>query len=153
MSSHIYHIILTPFRVVSDFLFMFINIAILFHHKATFFFSFIYFFIFILYNIVLVLPYIDMNPPWVYMCSPSWTPLPPPSPSYPSVSSQCISPRHPVSCIKPGLAIRFTWYFTCFTAILPYHPALALSHKAQKTVLCICVSFAVSHTGLLLPSF
>ena len=31
------------------------------------------------YNIVLVLPYIDMNPPWVYMCSPSWTPshLPP----------------------------------------------------------------------------
>ena len=74
MSSHIYHIILTPFRVVSDFLFMFINIAILFHHKATFFFSFIYLFIFILYNIVLVLPYIDMNPPWVYMCSPSWTP-------------------------------------------------------------------------------
>ena len=35
--------------------------------------------IFSLYNIVLVLPYIDMNPPWVYMCSPSWTPshLPP----------------------------------------------------------------------------
>ena len=25
----------------------------------------------LLYNIVLVLPYIDMNPPWVYMCSPS----------------------------------------------------------------------------------
>ena len=27
----------------------------------------------------MVLPYIDMNPPWVYMCSPSWTPshLPP----------------------------------------------------------------------------
>ena len=28
---------------------------------------FIYLFIFLLYNIVLVLPYIDMNPPWVYM--------------------------------------------------------------------------------------
>ena len=28
----------------------------------------------LLYNIVLVLPYIDLNPPWVYMCSPSWTP-------------------------------------------------------------------------------
>ena len=24
---------------------------------------------FLLYNIVLVLPYFDMNPPWVYMCS------------------------------------------------------------------------------------
>ena len=35
------------------------------------------------YNIVVVLPCIDMNPPWVYMCSPSWTPLPPPSPSHP----------------------------------------------------------------------
>ena len=36
--------------------------------------------------------YIDMNQPWVYMCSPSWTPLPPPSPSHPSGSSQCTSP-------------------------------------------------------------
>ena len=26
---------------------------------------------FLLYNIVFVLPYINMNPPWVYMCSPS----------------------------------------------------------------------------------
>ena len=27
----------------------------------------------------MVLPYINMNPPRVYTCSPSWTPLPPPS--------------------------------------------------------------------------
>ena len=27
--------------------------------------------------------------PWVYTCSPSWTPLPPPSPYHPSGSSQC----------------------------------------------------------------
>ena len=56
----------------------------------------------------MVLPYIDMNQPWVYMCSPSWTPLPPPSLSQPSGSSQCTSPEHPVSCIEPGLAICFT---------------------------------------------
>ena len=30
-----------------------------------------------------------MNPPQVYMCSPSWTLLPPPSPFHPSGSSQC----------------------------------------------------------------
>ena len=30
------------------------------------------------------LPYIDMNQPWIYMCSPSQSPLPPPSPSHPS---------------------------------------------------------------------
>ena len=48
-----------------------------------------------------------MNPPQVYMCSPSWTLLPPPSPYHPSGSSQCTSPKHPVSCIEPGLAARF----------------------------------------------
>ena len=63
------------------------------------------------------------------------------------------APEHPVSCIKPGLAICFTWYFTCFNAILPNHPTLALSHRVQKTVQYICVSFAVLHTGLSLPSF
>ena len=50
-----------------------------------------------------------MNPPWVYTCSQSWTPLPPPSPYHPSGSSQCTSPKHPVSCIKPGLAICFIY--------------------------------------------
>ena len=40
------------------------------------------------------LPYIDMNKPWIYMCSPSRSPLPPPSPSLHSGSSQCISPVH-----------------------------------------------------------
>ena len=37
-----------------------------------------------------------MNPPQVYMCSPSWPLLPPPSPFHPSGSSQCTSPKHPV---------------------------------------------------------
>ena len=50
------------------------------------------------YFTILVLPYIDMDLPWVYMCSPSWTPLPPPSPYHPSGSSQCTGPKHPVSC-------------------------------------------------------
>ena len=44
------------------------------------------------------------------------------------------------------------WYYTCFNAILPNHPTLSLSHRVQKSVLYICVSFAVSHTGLSLPS-
>ena len=65
--------------------------------------------IILLYNIVLVLPYINMHPPWVYTCSPSRTLLPPPSPYHPSGSSQCTSPKLPVSCIEPGLAIRFLY--------------------------------------------
>ena len=35
---------------------------------------FFYFYFILLYNTVLVLPYIDMNPPWVNMSSQSWTP-------------------------------------------------------------------------------
>ena len=42
-----------------------------------FFFYYFYFYFILLYNIILVLPYIDMNPPLVYMSSQSWTPLPP----------------------------------------------------------------------------
>ena len=34
-----------------------------------------------------------MNPPQVYMCSPSWTLLPLPSPYHPPGSSQCTSPK------------------------------------------------------------
>ena len=58
---------------------------------------------------MLVLPNIEINLPQVYMCSPSWTLLPPPSPYHPSGSSQCTSPKHPVSCIEPGLATRFIY--------------------------------------------
>ena len=71
------------------------------------YFFFKFYFIFKLYIIVLVLPNIKMNPPQVYMCSPFWTLLPPPSPFHPSGSSQCTSPKHPVSCIEPGLATHF----------------------------------------------
>ena len=46
-----------------------------------------------------------------------------------------------------------TWYYTCFNAILPNLHTLSLSNRVHKTVLYISVSFAVSYTGLLLPSF
>ena len=39
-------------------------------------FSLLFYFI-LLYYTVLVLPFINMNPPRVYTCSQSWTPLPP----------------------------------------------------------------------------
>ena len=97
------------------------------------------------------LPHTDMNQPWIYMYSPSRSSRPPPSPSYPSGSSQCTSPEHPVSCIEPGLAICFT--YDNIHAILSKHPTLAFSHRVQKSVLYICVSFSVLHIGLSLPSF
>ena len=61
-----------------------------------FFFNFNFYFI-LLYNTVLVLPYIDMNLPRVYMSSQSWTLLPPPTPYHLSGSSPCTSTKHLVS--------------------------------------------------------
>ena len=57
----------------------------------------------------MVLPYINMNLPQVYTCSHPEPPFPLPSPYHASGSSQCTSPKHPVSCIKPGLEIRFIY--------------------------------------------
>ena len=117
------------------------------------FVCFKFYFIFKLYNIVLVLPNIEMNPPQVYLCSPSWTLLPLPSPYHPSGSSQCTSPKHPVLCIEPGLATCSIYDIICISMPFSQNPTLSLSHRVHKTVLYISVSFAVSYTGLLLPSF
>ena len=83
--------------------------------------------------------------------------LNPPSTSFPVPSLWVIPVHQPqASCILhwiwTGDSFQI-WYYTCFNAILPNHPTLSPSHRVQKTVLYICVSFAVSHTGLTLPSF
>ena len=82
---------------------------------------------------------------WINMCSPSWTPLPPTSPSHPSGSSQCTSPEHPVSCIKPRLAIYFTYdniYVSMlFSQIIPPSP----SPTESKSLFFTSVSLLLSH--------
>ena len=86
-----------------------------------------------------------MNLPWVYRCSPSWSPLPTPSPYHPSGSSQCTSPKHPVFCIKPGLAIRFLYdiiYVSMpFSQIIPPSP----SPTEAKSPFYTSVSLLLSH--------
>ena len=84
---------------------------------------------------------------------PILNPLPPPSPYHPSGSSQGTSPKLPVSCIEPGLAIHLL--YDIIHVLMPFSQIIPppLSHWVQKTVLYICVSFGVSHTGLSLPSF
>ena len=97
-----------------------------------------------LYNIILVLPYINMNLPWVYTCSPSCTPLLPPSPYHPSGSSQCTSPKHPVSCIEPGLAIHFIYDITQvsmpFSQINPSSPSPTESKRLFYTSVSLLLS-------------
>ena len=115
----------------------------------------------------MVLPYINMNLPRVYMCSPSCTPLPPPSPYHPSGSSQCTSPKHPVSCIEPGLVIRFTYDIIHvsmpFSQIIPPLPSPTESKRLFYTSVsriqgyCYHLSNSIYHSDFNLhfhrPSF
>ena len=90
------------------------------------------------------LPYIDMNPPCVYTCPPSWTPLLPPSPSHPSGSSQCTGPEHPVSCIELGLVISFT-YGNIHVSMLFFHIIPPLPPPTEsKSLFFISVSLLLS---------
>ena len=107
-------------------------------------FIFLFYFI-LLYNTVLVLPYINMNPPRVYTSSQSWTSLPPPSLRHPPGSSQCTSPKHPVSCTKPRLGIHFLHDIIHvsipFSQILPASP----SPTESKILFYTSVSLLLSH--------
>ena len=81
-----------------------------------------------------------------------------PPPTFLTIPSLWVIPVHQpqASCIlhQTWTGNSFLiWNYTCFNAILPNHPTLSLSHRVQKTVLYICVSFDVSHTGFSLTIF
>ena len=82
-------------------------------------------------------------------------PTPLPSPSHPSGLSQCTGFQCPVSCIKLGLVIYFTYVnihvSMLFFQIIP--PLPSPTESKSLYVLYICVSFAVSHIRSSLPSF
>ena len=115
--------------------------------KSNTFFKFLIIIIILLYNIVSALPYINMHPPRVYTCSPSWTSLPPPSPYHPSGSSQCTSPKHPLSCIKPGLGFisyMILYMFECHSPTsspLPF-PQIPKDCSIHLCLFC-CLAYRV----------
>ena len=69
---------------------------------------------------------------------------PPPSPYHPSGSSQCTSPKHPVSCIEPGLATRFIYDITHvlmpFSQIIPPSPSPTVSIRLFYTSVSLLLS-------------
>ena len=117
--------------------------------KSLFFKLNFYFYFILLYNTVLVLPYIDMNQPRVYMSSQSWTPFPPPTPYHLSGSSPCTSPKHPVSCIKHRLVIRFLpdsiLVSMPFSQIIPPSPSPTESKSLFYTSVSLLLSRIQGH--------
>ena len=72
---------------------------------------------------------------------------PPPSPYHPSGSSQCTSPKHPGSCIKPGLATRFIHDIIHvsmpFSQIIPASPSPT---ESKRLFYISCKSYI--HSGI-----
>ena len=79
-------------------------------------------------------------------------PLPPPSPPQPSGLSQ--------STVLSALPLASNWHWSSILhmvthmshAVLSNHPTLAFSHRVQKSVLYICISFTALHKWSSLPS-
>ena len=120
------------------------RIRIYYYYYYLFLYFNFYFYFILLYNTVLVLPYIDMNPLWVYTSSQSWIPLPPPTSYHLSGSSPCTSPKHPVSCIEHRLAIRFLHdsihVSVPFSQIIPPSPSPSESKSPFYTSVSLLLS-------------
>ena len=99
------------------------------------------------------LPYIDMNQPWVYMCSPSWTPshLPPhPIPQCHPNAPALSTLSHASNLDWWSISHMIIYMFQCHSP-KPSHPCpLPQSPKDCSIHLCL---FFVSHIESSLPSF
>ena len=86
-----------------------------------------------------------MNQPWIYMCSPSWYPIPPPSPSHPSGSSQCTSPE-PLSYASNlgwwSVSPLTVYLFQCCSLRTSHTCLLPQSSKVCSVHLCLFFCFA-----------
>ena len=90
-------------------------------------------------------PYIDMNQPWIYMCSPSQSLLLPPSPSHPSGSSQCTSPEHVSHTSNLGwwsVSLYIIHMFQCYSLRTSHPRLLPQSPKVCSVHLCLFFCFA-----------
>ena len=86
------------------------------------------------------LPFIAMNQPWVYMCSPSWTPLSPPSPFHPSGSSQCTclsALSHASNLDWQSISHMVIHTFQCYSLRSSHSLLLPQSPKVCSLHLCL----------------
>ena len=89
-----------------------------------------------------------MNQPWVYMFPPSWTPLPPPSPSHPSCcpSAPALSALfHASNMDWPSISHIVIYMFQCYSLKSSHPRLLPQSPKICFLYLCLfcCLAYRV----------
>ena len=77
----------------------------------------------------------------------SWTPLPPPSPYHPSGSTQCTSPKPPVSCTEPGLVIHFL--YDIIHVLMPFSQIIPPTPSPTESKRLFYTSVSLSHSNIL----
>ena len=104
----------------------------------------------LLYNIVVVFAIHWHESAWIYMCSPSRSPLLPPSPSHPSGSSQCTSPEHPSHASNLGwwsVSPLIVYLFQC-CSLWTFHPRL-LPQSLKFCSVDLCLFFCFAYRAIL----
>ena len=136
---------LHDFKNAPNLLVFFYSVFIFLLEKYHFVFFLYFLFYFLTLQYCIGFAKYQYESPQVYMCSPSWTLLPPPSPYHPSESSQCTSPKHPVSFIEPGLATCFIYDIIHvsmpFSQIIPPSPSPTESTRLFYTSVSLLLSF------------
>ena len=113
-----------------------------------------------LFFFVVDLSYIEMNQPWVYMCSSSQYPLPPPSPPNTSRSFQCTRSKrlsHASNLGWRSVSPQIIYMFRCCSLETSHLRLLSQSPKDCSIHLCLFFCFAYRviimvhiHHGILL---
>ena len=75
--------------------------------KKFYYYHYYYFFNF---TVLYWFSYINMHPPQVYTCSPTWTPLPPPSPYPPSANQSILKEINPEYSLE-GLMLKLKLHY------------------------------------------
>ena len=96
----------------------------------------------------MVLPYIDMNPPWVYMCSPSWNPshfpthpIPQGHPSAPALSTL----SHASNLDWWSISHMVIYMIQCYSLKSSHFHLFPESPKVSSLHLCLfcCLTYRV----------
>ena len=102
-----------------------------------------YFFFFLTLQYCIVLPNIEMNPPQVYMCSPSWTLLPPHT--IPLGHASAFTSKLYMCASTSMLTLIFTHICTCILFLYKWNLTVIIADCFSFASQYIVKKYSISH--------